>query len=602
MNEEIKKLNDQISSIEQEFRASSNERKSQINQINLQIRQREDELLEQGLTYTDLAMDEKLQSLTSKIEDINKAEKAAEAETLKEIEKISPKLEKMNDLIKKIDARTAELEAQGADYNDMYLDQTIKDLRDEFDKIANEEQEKAKAEEKQNEAKRQEYKELQKRKAELEEKIASSQRNKLFDERDQRMVAINALASKGKKIDDPEYKEYMLDIQRINKELEKVDKEIAESKEELEEVKASIEKMEAEYGKEFFEEKQEVVKEEKTSANKTEEIKEKADAKQEQPAQKQTPTKETTVEQENFETQVIPPQGEFETVIPKANGNVTKYQIPQYAESKRPIKNDTIPYMTLKEKLELTNLSLDVSRGTANVSFNMGINKEIDLSPVLKKIKPSGERKFFNEIGVRCTKTMDPYMITAISKAVTEILSENGIDSERAQNTLINKFAKNYEKSINDFAEERNSYNPVKVTYMKLFGENMDKKHIKFEKALRPFIKYANLSEHVSVAENIDTRNWLEKLTDKVRSVFNPTKAMPEFVEKSLSEKVEDIDTKSEGSKADAYRENLRKGVDIKQPTASKEQEVKEKRKIEENEKNVTSGKVNEPDKDDAER
>lgn len=89
MNEEIKKLNDQISSIEQEFRASSNERKSQINQINLQIRQREDELLEQGLTYTDLAMDEKLQSLTSKIEDINKAEKAAEAETLKEIEKIS---------------------------------------------------------------------------------------------------------------------------------------------------------------------------------------------------------------------------------------------------------------------------------------------------------------------------------------------------------------------------------------------------------------------------------------------------------------------------------------------------------------------------------
>lgn len=602
MNEEIKKLNDQISSIEQEFRASSNERKSQINQINLQIRQREDELLEQGLTYTDLAMDEKLQSLTSKIEDINKAEKAAEAETLKEIEKISPKLEKMNDLIKKIDARTAELEAQGADYNDMYLDQTIKDLRDEFDKIANEEQEKAKAEEKQNEAKRQEYKDLQKRKAELEEKIASSQRNKLFDERDQRMVAINALASKGKKIDDPEYKEYMLDIQRINKELEKVDKEIAESKEELEEVKASIEKMEAEYGKEFFEEKQEVVKEEKTSTNKTEEIKEKADAKQEQPAQKQTPTKETTVEQENFETQVIPPQGEFETVIPKANGNVTKYQIPQYAESKRPTKNDTIPYMTLKEKLELTNLSLDVSRGTANVSFNMGINKEIDLSPVLKKIKPSGERKFFNEIGVRCTKTMDPYMITAISKAVTEILSENGIDSERAQNTLINKFAKNYEKSINDFAEERNSYNPVKVTYMKLFGENMDKKHVKFEKALRPFIKYANLSEHVSVAENIDTRNWLEKLTDKVRSVFNPTKAMPEFVEKSLSEKVEDIDTKSEESKADAYRGNLRKGVDIKQPTASKEQEVKEKRKIEENEKNVTSGKVNEPDKDDAER
>jgi hypothetical protein len=602
MNEEIKKLNDQISRIEQEFRASSNERKSQINQINLQIRQREDELLEQGLTYTDLAMDEKLQSLTSKIEDINKAEKAAEAETLKEIEKISPKLEKMNDLIKKIDARTAELEAQGADYNDMYLDQTIKDLRDEFDKIANEEQEKAKAEEKQNEAKRQEYKDLQKRKAELEEKIASSQRNKLFDERDQRMVAINALASKGKKIDDPEYKEYMLDIQRINKELEKVDKEIAESKEELEEVKASIEKMEAEYGKEFFEEKQEVVKEEKTSANKTEEIKEKADAKQEQPAQKQTPTKETTVKQENFETQVIPPQGEFETVIPKANRNVTKYQIPQYAESKRPIKNDTIPYMTLKEKLELTNLSLDVSRGTANVSFNMGINKEIDLSPVLKKIKPSEERKFFNEIGVRCTKTMDPYMITAISKAVTEILSENGIDSERAQNTLINKFAKNYEKSINDFAEEKNSYNPVKVTYMKLFGENMDKKHIKFEKALRPFIKYANLSEHVSVAENIDTRNWLEKLTDKVRSVFNPKKAMPEFVEKSLSEKVEDIDTKSEGSKADAYRENLRKGVDIKQPTASKEQEVKEKRKIEENEKNVTSGKVNEPDKDDAER
>lgn len=602
MNEEIKKLNDQISRIEQEFRASSNERKSQINQINLQIRQREDELLEQGLTYTDLAMDEKLQSLTSKIEDINKAEKAAEAETLKEIEKISPKLEKMNDLIKKIDARTAELEAQGADYNDMYLDQTIKDLRDEFDKIANEEQEKAKAEEKQNEAKRQEYKDLQKRKAELEEKIASSQRNKLFDERDQRMVAINALASKGKKIDDPEYKEYMLDIQRINKELEKVDKEIAESKEELEEVKASIEKMEAEYGKEFFEEKQEVVKEEKTSANKTEEIKEKADAKQEQPAQKQTSTKETTVEQENFETQVIPPQGEFETVIPNAKRNVTKYQIPQYAESKRPIKNDTIPYMTLKEKLELTNLSLDVSRGTANVSFNMGINKEIDLSPVLKKIKPSGERKFFNEIGVRCTKTMDPYMITAISKAVTEILSENGIDSERAQNTLINKFAQNYEKSINDFAEERNSYNPVKVTYMKLFGENMDKKHIKFEKALRPFIKYANLSEHVSVAENIDTRNWLEKLTDKVRSVFNPKKAMPEFVEKSLSEKVEDIDTKSEESKANAYRENLRKGVDIKQPTASKEQEVKEKRKIEENEKNVTSGKVNEPDKDDAER
>lgn len=602
MNEEIKKLNDQISRIEQEFRASSNERKSQINKINLQIRQREDELLEQGLTYTDLAMDEKLQSLTSKIEDINKAEKAAEAETLKEIEKISPKLEKMNDLIKKIDARTAELEAQGADYNDMYLDQTIKDLRDEFDKIANEEQEKAKAEEKQNEAKRQEYKDLQKRKAELEEKIASSQRNKLFDERDQRMVAINALASKGKKIDDPEYKEYMLDIQRINKELEKVDKEIAESKEELEEVKASIEKMEAEYGKEFFEEKQEVVKEEKTSANKTEEIKEKADAKQEQPAQKQTPTKETTVEQENFETQVIPPHGEFETVIPKANRNVTKYQIPQYAESKRPIKNDTIPYMTLKEKLELTNLSLDVSRGTANVSFNMGINKEIDLSPVLKKIKPSGERKFFNEIGVRCTKTMDPYMITAISKAVTEILSENGIDSERAQNTLINKFAKNYEKSINDFAEEKNLYNPVKVTYMKLFGENMDKKHIKFEKALRPFIKYANLSEHVSVAENIDTRNWLEKLTDKVRSVFNPKKAMPEFVEKSLSEKVEDIDTKSEESKADAYRGNLRKGVDIKQPTASKEQEVKEKRKIEENEKNVTSGKVNEHDKDDAER
>ncbi len=60
--------------------------------------------------------------------------------------------------------------------------------------------------------------------------------------------------------------------------------------------------------------------------------------------------------------------------------------------------------MTLKKKLELTNLSLDVSRGTANVSFNMGINKEIDLSPVLKKIKPSGERKFFNEIELDAQK------------------------------------------------------------------------------------------------------------------------------------------------------------------------------------------------------
>ena len=93
--------------------------------------------------------------------------------------------------------------------------------------------------------------------------------------------------------------------------------------------------MEAEYGKEFFEEKQEVVKEEKTSTNKTEEIKRKSRCKTRATSSKQTPTKETTVEQENFETQVIPPQGEFETVIPKANRNVTKYQIPQYAESKK---------------------------------------------------------------------------------------------------------------------------------------------------------------------------------------------------------------------------------------------------------------------------
>ena len=56
---------------------------------------------------------------------------------------------------------------------------------------------------------------------------------------------------------------------------------------------------------------QTILKDYKKLLEKVTEIKEKADAKQEQPAQKQTPTKETTVEQENFETQVIPPQGEF---------------------------------------------------------------------------------------------------------------------------------------------------------------------------------------------------------------------------------------------------------------------------------------------------
>ena len=136
---------------------------------------------------------------------------------------------------------------------------------------------------------------------------------------------------------------------------------------------------------------------------------------------------------------------------------------------------------------------------------------------------------------------------------IIEFLSEN----KNLYANTINNILRQYEASVNckDVGEDEL---PM-ISYYKSDSQKSftDFKGHNLEKDLAKYIRKSQQSPFVDVDENIDTRNWFEKLTDRVRSVFNPQKRIPARVAEAMRDHQDDEPEVIDGDKGQEPKKSL---------------------------------------------
>ena len=262
-----------------------------IEQLENASKQREDELNAQtddSQTYTDaylLEPDTQLQEYARKIQDVNKQVDAEIEKLNKELEvqlaELAEELAFEQDKAKRIqeidDKISAKLDRMTEEqiYDFGEANEEITKMKLEQDKIAAESYEEFKAKKKELEEKKakaleeakkeheefiiakQEYKNLKKEKqdvtAKLELQKQEHEKSTLLQQREQLNAEIEKLKAKGKNEKDPEYREYLSDLEKINKELASKDNEIDETETKLSNIDNRMNELEEKYGKEMLE-------------------------------------------------------------------------------------------------------------------------------------------------------------------------------------------------------------------------------------------------------------------------------------------------------------------------------------------------------------
>lgn len=281
MEEKTEELTNRIIELEKELQNKITEYDNKINARYDEIQQ------EGGDAYIDAEYNRLYQERQTTINDLTSQinqlyselevnENAIEEEKKAEQDFNEDKEKRINEISRKIDARLQALYELGD--SNVYLDEELANLRLELDKIKEEkfisprelaereQEEKIKQEEeKRNKeilAARKEYNEIKQEKQDLEQEIKvdeeSLENNSLFKEREALKAEIENLQKKGKGQDDPEYKEYMNDIEKISAELEQLTAKIDEKKSRLEQFNIRMSELESQYGDKLVEQVQQV--------------------------------------------------------------------------------------------------------------------------------------------------------------------------------------------------------------------------------------------------------------------------------------------------------------------------------------------------------
>lgn len=281
MEEKTEELTNKIVELEKELQ-------DKIAEYDNKINARYDEIQQEG---GDAYIDEEYNQLNQQREDmikdftqqINQLYSELEVnETARENEENErkafeeDKAKRIDEISKKIDDRLQTLYELGD--SNVYLDEELANLRLELDKIkeekfvssrelAEKEQEEKNRQEEERRNKeilsaRKEYNEIKQQKQDLEQEIKvdeeNLENNSLFKEREALKAEIENLQKKGIGQDDPEYQEYMNDIEKISAELEQLTAKIDEKKARLEQCNIRISELENQYGDKLIEQVQPV--------------------------------------------------------------------------------------------------------------------------------------------------------------------------------------------------------------------------------------------------------------------------------------------------------------------------------------------------------
>ena len=220
---------------------------------------------------------------------------------------------------------------------------------------------------------------------------------------------------------------------------------------------------------------------------------------------------------------------------------------PQQAPMSEPI--NMRPERTLYElmqQIKLDTIGIDLSTGDLLVEFNDN-GKIIDwdsyIETEVEKVNLKETRDVLTEMGLKLDKNMDPMMVKMICNAIDDKFEEFGIDTDDITLDVYEHYINQYKNALNLDAKDENLAEEMPfIAYIKTDKDFVmnDARGKGLDKIFRKYIKQAEYSPCVKIDESIDTRNWFEKLTDRVRGIFNPNPRIAENINEAMRDHQDD--------------------------------------------------------------
>ena len=671
MEDKINEIREQMNQVKAEMdeRMDSvmNGYQNQIDDLRNQYNSRMAELEEQGMSSSDIYIDEQLVNLNNEITrltneadkafaDLNKELDSKLDDLNKQLEFEEDKARRVGEKNKELDARMNELEQQGMSYGEMQLDSEVIRLQNEIEAITNElsEEEKAQredarklAEEKQKQEKEKndaikEYGDLKEQKADFEKQLEEAKKQletqnaSLEQEKAGRLEVMKQLEARNN-TDSPEYKEYAEDIKRIEELLSKNSKKanIDEFTKNIADIEARMTELEGKFGKEVLEpivpeptpEPQQPAPEPEPEPQPRQYGRrmnsEPKSYKQVSNAAKESikHEKEPLSSSECFEMAQAAYEmmtDEDKAYLAYARENITesqylqfmKEQFPQLLQGNSEIEQRMIcdalnvlynrelreeqqpqpqpqphlqpqpqpqqapmaefinmrPERTLYElmqQIKLDTIGIDLSTGDLLVEFNDN-GKIIDwdsyIETEVEKVNLKETRDVLTEMGLKLDKNMDPMMVWMICNAIDDKFEEFGIDTDDITLDVYEHYINQYKNALNlDAKDEKLAEKMPLIAYIKTDKDFVmnDARGKGLDKIFRKYIRQAEYSPCVKIDESIDTRNWFEKLTDRVRGIFNPNPRIAENINEAMRDHQDDEPEVIDGDKGQEPKKSL---------------------------------------------
>lgn len=677
MEDKINEIREQMNQVKAEMdeRMDSvmNGYQNQIDDLRNQYNSRMAELEGQGMSSSDIYIDEQLVNLNNEITrltneadkafaDLNKELDSKLDDLNKQLEFEEDKARRVGEKNKELDARMNELEQQGMSYGEMQLDSEVIRLQNEIEAITNElsEEEKAQredvrklAEEKQKQEKEKndaikEYGDLKEQKADFEKQLEEAKKQletqnaSLEQEKAGRLEVMKQLEARNN-TDSPEYKEYAEDIKKIEELLSKNSKKanIDEFTKNIADIEARMTELEGKFGKEVLEP---IVPEP------TPEPQQPAPEPEPEPQPRQygrrmnsEPKSYKQVSNEDkesikYEKEPLSSSECFEMAqaayemmtdedkayLAYARENITesqylqfmKEQFPQLLQGNSEIEQRMIcdalnvlynrelreeqqpqpqpqpqpqaqpqphlqpqpqqapmvefinmrPERTLYElmqQIKLDTIGIDLSTGDLLVEFNDN-GKIIDwdsyIETEVEKVNLKETRDVLTEMGLKLDKNMDPMMVWMICNAIDDQFEEFGIDTDDITLDVYEHYINQYKNALNlDAKDEKLAEKMPLIAYIKTDKDFVmnDARGKGLDKIFRKYIRQAEYSPCVKIDESIDTRNWFEKLTDRVRGIFNPNPRIAENINEAMRDHQDDEPEVIDGDKGQEPKKSL---------------------------------------------
>ena len=218
------------------------------------------------------------------------------------------------------------------------------------------------------------------------------------------------------------------------------------------------------------------------------------------------------------------------------------------------------------EQVKLDDIQIDLSTGEFLIGFSdeiaikksrlkLDLNQKVDLSKTKSDLKA---------IGINIDNNMDPMMVEMICHAIDEQFVELGINADEITPDVYNHYINQYKDALNlDFENQDLTGEMPIISYVKSVKDFIakDGRDKGLDKIFRKYIRQAKNSPCSLIDSTIDTRNWFEKLTDRVRAIFNPQKKLPDGIEKAIKEKPIDHDKEIEGEVLEGQDKKSKKSL-----------------------------------------